>query len=203
MLDMLAADLRAHPADIESAQTQAANAEAQVHRLAGLSAELLDLSRIDAGIPLRSELVELGAVLRSVAGELQARAAERGQTIEVDDGDRVWGIGDPGSVAQIVRILLDNAVVHGASRDAIRTRAQMHDGMAQIVVCDAGPGVPPQDRERIFERFARGTEASEGGFGLGLAIGRELARRMDGDLSLADEQPGARFVLSLAGAPSP
>jgi signal transduction histidine kinase len=203
MLDMLAADLRAHPADIESAQTQAANAEAQVHRLAGLSAELLDLSRIDAGIPLRSELVELGAVLRSVAGELHARAAERGQTIEVDDRDRVWGIGDPGSVAQIVRILLDNAVVHGASRDAIRTRAQMHDGMAQIVVCDAGPGVPPQDRERIFERFARGTEASEGGFGLGLAIGRELARRMDGDLSLADEQPGARFVLSLAGAPSP
>jgi signal transduction histidine kinase len=203
MLDMLAADLRARPADIESARTQAANAEAQVHRLAGLSAELLDLSRIDAGIPLRSELVELGAVLRSVAGELQARATERGQEIEVDDRDPVWGIGDPGSVAQIVRILLDNAVVHGASRDAIRARAQMNDGMAQIVVCDAGSGVPPQDRERIFERFARGAEASEGGFGLGLAIGRELARRMDGDLSLADGQPGAQFVLSLAGAPSP
>ena len=203
MLDMLVADLHARPADVESARTQAANAEAQVHRLAGLSAELLDLSRIDAGIPLRSELVELGAVLRSVAGELEARAAERGQTIEIDDREPVWGIGDPGSVAQIVRILLDNAMVHGASRDAIRARAQVHDGMAQIVVCDSGPGVPPQDRDRIFDRFARGTEASEGGFGLGLAIGRELARRMDGDLSLADEQPGAQFVLSLAGAPSP
>ena len=62
MLDMLVDDLHAEPADVRSARTQAANAEAQVQRLSLLSAELLDLSRIDAGIPLRSELVELPAV---------------------------------------------------------------------------------------------------------------------------------------------
>jgi signal transduction histidine kinase len=203
MLDMLSDDLRARPANVESAQTQAANAEAQVQRLAGLASELLDLSRIDAGIPLRSELVEVGAVLRSAAMELQTRATERGQRIDLDDRDAVWAVGDPGSVAQIVRILLDNALLHGSSQDAIRARAEMQDRMARIVVEDSGAGVSPEDRERIFERFARGTDASEGGFGLGLAIGRELARRMDGDLTLEGGPPGARFVLSLAGAPSP
>ena len=200
---MLNEDLRARPANVESAQTQAASAEAQVHRLSGLAAELLDLSRIDAGIPLRSELVDVGAVLRSVAAELQMRIGERGQSIDVDDRDGVWAVGDPGSVAQIVRILLDNAILHGISDDAIRATAQMHDGMARVVVEDRGAGIAPEDRERIFERFARGADASEGGFGLGLAIGRELARRMDGDLTLEGEPPGARFVLSLAGAPSP
>jgi signal transduction histidine kinase len=57
--------------------------------------------------------------------------------------------------------------------------------------------VAADDRERIFERFARGAQADAGGFGLGLAIGRELARHMDGDLVLEDVPGGARFVLWL------
>src|SRR5204862_2022233 len=112
MLDMLGEDLRTQPVNIESAQTQAANAEAQVQRLSSLAADLLDLSRIDAGIPLRAELVEVGAIVRSVAMELQARG---GAGIELSGDEVVWAVGDPGSVAQIVRILLDNALVHGAS----------------------------------------------------------------------------------------
>jgi signal transduction histidine kinase len=79
------------------------------------------------------------------------------------------------------------------------------DAEATVTVSDRGPGVPPQEREHIFERFHRGSAAgSEGGFGLGLAIGRELAMRMGGDLRLVDaEPPGASFVLSLRAAPSP
>jgi len=69
-----------------------------------------------------------------------------------------------------------------------------------IAVEDDGPGVPGADRERIFARFTRGDRAEAGGFGLGLAIGRELARRMDGDLALEDSEGGARFVLSLPRA---
>jgi signal transduction histidine kinase len=203
MLDMLNADLRSQPADVASAQVQATSAEAQVQRLSWLASKLLDLSRIDAGIPLRSELVEVGAVLRSVATELALRAGEEGQQIEFDDSTDVWAVGDPGSVAQIVGILLDNALQHGSSHEPIRARSEMSDGMARIVVEDHGAGVAPEDRERIFERFERGAGANEGGFGLGLAIGRELARRMDGDLTLEGGSPGARFVLSLAGAPSP
>jgi signal transduction histidine kinase len=200
MLDLLNEDLQARPANLEDAQTQAAKAEAQVQRLSSLAADLLDLSRLDAGIPLRTELVEVGAIVRSVATELEARG---GQGIQLDGDEAVWAVGDPGGVAQIVRILLDNALVHGASDAPIHACAELHDGMARVIVEDGGPGVAPGDRDRIFERFERGAEASEGGFGLGLAIGRELARRMDGDLTLEGEPPGARFVLSLAGAPSP
>src|SRR6478609_159266 len=200
MLDMLNEDLRLEPPDIESARAQSASAEAQVQRLASLAADLLDLSRIDAGIPLRTELVEVGAIVRSVAAELEVRAGTR---IDMDGGQEIWAVGDPGSVAQIVRILLDNALVHGAPDEPVRIHAELGDGMARVVVEDHGPGVPADERDRIFQRFERGADASEGGFGLGLAIGRELARRMDGDLTLEGEPPGACFVLSLAGAPSP
>ena len=199
MLDLLNEDLRAQPADVESARAQAASAEAQVQRLASLAADLLDLSRLDAGIPLRTELVEVGAIVRSVAGELVARP---GAQIDLDDNGAVWAVGDPGSVAQIVRILIDNALVHGLSGQPVHVRAELDNGMARVVVEDHGPGIARDERGRIFERFERGADASEGGFGLGLAIGRELARRMDGDLTLEGDPPGGRVVLSLAGAPS-
>ncbi|MHB1809494.1 MAG: sensor histidine kinase, partial [Solirubrobacteraceae bacterium] len=69
---------------------------------------------------------------------------------------------------------------------------------AEISVLDDGPGIAVEDRERIFERFTRGS-ASSGGFGLGLAIGRELALRMGGSLELAEQDTGAgaRFTLRL------
>jgi signal transduction histidine kinase len=203
MLDMLIDDLEADPVAVESARTQAKNAEYQTDRLSQLAAELLDLSRIDAGLPLRTELVELDAVLRSVIAELDVRLAEQERRIDVDPGDGHWAVGDPGSVAQIVRILLDNALRHAPAPGSVRVRIWMREGMATLAVEDDGPGVPPEDRDRIFERFARGSQATEGGFGLGLAIGRELARQMDGDLSLADSSGRARFVLELPGAPAP
>ena len=72
-------------------------------------------------------------------------------------------------------------------------------------VADTGPGVAADDRDRVFDRFERGREtAGDSGFGLGLAIGRELARRMDGDLLLAGMATGgagARFVLTVPAAP--
>ncbi len=72
-------------------------------------------------------------------------------------------------------------------------------------VCDQGPGVPPADREQIFRRFHRGRDTrGQAGFGLGLAIGRELAERMGGGLALEEtDGPGARFSLRLPAAPSP
>jgi signal transduction histidine kinase len=78
---------------------------------------------------------------------------------------------------------------------------------ASLSVCDRGPGVPPDERELIFERFQRGRDTTgQAGFGLGLAIGRELAERMGGSLVLEDtDRPGASFTLTLpvARAPEP
>ena len=87
----------------------------------------------------------------------------------------------------MVRILLDNALRHAPASSTVRVVPSYHGEKATVAVEDEGPGVLPEDRERIFVRFERGSAPSgESGFGLGLAIGRELARKMGGELRLAD-----------------
>jgi signal transduction histidine kinase len=97
-----------------------------------------------------------------------------------------------------VRILLDNALRVAPAGSTVEVRIGV-GGATAIEVADAGPGVPAAERELIFERFKRGSgRGGEGGFGLGLAIGSELAARMGGELELRDvDGPGATFRLTL------
>jgi signal transduction histidine kinase len=197
MLDLLISDLQTEPPAVADALEQALRADEQTARLSQLANELLDLSRIDAGLPLRREPVELGEVLRSVVAEMEVRFADQGRRAYIDEGNGRWAVGDPGNVAGILRILLDNAIRHTPAGAGVRVEFESGEGRAGIAVQDEGSGVAEDDRDRIFERFARGAQAEAGGFGLGLAIGRELARRMGGDLVLEDASRGARFVLWL------
>jgi signal transduction histidine kinase len=199
MLELLHDDLREGDRDLEEARTLLERARVQSRRLARLASDLLDLSRLDAQVKLRSEPVELGELSRAVLAEFELGTAERGlsTSLEVAEG-QVWALGDPGSVARILRILLDNAVRH--SPEGTEVRVELHNGRsAELSVSDEGPGVALDDRETIFERFQRGREtAGIGGFGLGLAIGRELAARMGGQLVLDESYgPGAKFTLRL------
>ena len=108
-----------------------------------------------------------------------------------------WVRADPGAVARIARILLNNAHRHGGRHGRIVLRVVP----CAIEVSDSGPGVPPGEEDTIFERFRRGPEASEdGGFGLGLAIGRELAEQMGGELRLVGNRGGATFRATFAPA---
>ena len=199
MLELLDDDLGEGRVDLDDAHAQIAGAQRQLRRLEHLASDLLDLSRLDAEAPLRSEPVELGELTRAVAAEFELRAAERGLSIDVVPPIAAcWAKGDPGAVARIVRILLDNALRFAPAEVPVRVNAAYHGERATIEVQDAGPGVPPDERALIFERFQRGSSTGgEEGFGLGLAIGRELARRLGGDLTLDDAAHGARFVLSL------
>jgi signal transduction histidine kinase len=203
MLDGLRGDLEHPRVDLEHARAAVEHADVQAERLSNLTSELLDLSRIDAGVPLRSELFELIELARSAHAELDGRAREAGRPVLVLPSTSCWAIGDPGSAAQILRILLDNALRHGGG--PVSVAIERRNGMAAAVVHDEGPGIPPVDRERIFARFERGASANPGpGFGLGLAIGRDLARRMGGELALDEPAgPGGRFVLTLPRAPAP
>jgi signal transduction histidine kinase len=206
-MELLEEDLGNGGLDIPDAQRQVANARRELRRLAVLAGELLDLSRLDAQVPLRSEPVELGELARAVAAEFELSARERGLSVEAVPPERpCWGRGDPDAVARVVRILLDNALRYGPPGEPVRILVAGDRDEVTLDVIDRGPGIPSEEREHIFERFHRGAAAgSEGGFGLGLAIGRELARRMSGDLRLADGYArGARFVLTLpAATPSP
>jgi signal transduction histidine kinase len=199
MLELLDDDLQTGDPDLADARSLLERARTQSRRLARLAADLLDLSRLDAQVQLRSEPVELGELSRAVLAEFDLGTEERGIISTLDDSvGQVWAHGDPGSIARIVRILLDNAVRVSPQGGEVSVALKGGDNVS-LTVHDEGPGVPPDERELIFERFQRGRLASgTAGFGLGLAIGRELAERMGGELVLErTDLPGATFTLRL------
>jgi signal transduction histidine kinase len=206
-LELLADDLDPSRLDIEDARERTARAREQSRRLSSLATDLLDLSRLDAEAPLRTEPVELSELCRAVAAEFERRAEEHDVDIEMRPAHHpCWAQGDPGATARIVRILLDNAIGVSPQGTSVCLSTKVSGKDVETVVSDSGPGVSEDERDRIFERFQRGA-ASRGrsGFGLGLAIGRELAQRMGGSLELRGlgedgEPPGARFALRLPTA---
>ncbi|MGH2850497.1 MAG: sensor histidine kinase, partial [Solirubrobacteraceae bacterium] len=111
-LELLHEDLEYDAVDLDDARARVASARRQAHRLSSLAKDLLDLSRIDARLPLRSEPVALAETARAVAAEFDRSAADRGVRVALDEiGDGpIWAQADPGSVARVVRILLDNAL---------------------------------------------------------------------------------------------
>ncbi|MGH2858619.1 MAG: sensor histidine kinase [Solirubrobacteraceae bacterium] len=205
MLELLRDDLHDDHPDLQDARALVERAHAQARRLGRLAADLLDLSRIDAHVQMRSEPVELGELSRAVLAEFDLGTEKRGIRSALEDlGGSVWALGDPGSIAQILRILLDNAVRASPVGGEVKVTLA-RTPRAGISVRDHGPGVSADERDSIFERFRRGRDtAGQAGFGLGLAIGRELAQRMGGELVLEDVPgPGATFTLRLPAARAP
>jgi signal transduction histidine kinase len=207
MLELLEDDLHTDHLDLEDARQRTTRAREQSRRLSHLASDLLDLSRLDAEINLRSEPLELGEMCRAVAAEFELAAREQQVCLEIKQPPNAcWVNADPGAVARIVRILLDNALQVAPAQSSIHMEPSATPPWAQITVSDQGPGVPAQERELIFERFQRGSATpARSGFGLGLAIGRELAVRMGGSLELLDSPPsqkagGAYFLLRLRSA---
>jgi signal transduction histidine kinase len=169
----------------------------QVERLRKLSVDLLDLSRLESGsLELRPEQVDLSELTRSVSGEFEPVLAQHDSHLEVRvPTGRIETVCDPVRVAQIVRILIDNALVHTPSGSRIVVSTRRSDGHVRLAVRDDGEGIDPQALGRIFEPFYTADDAQ--GSGLGLAIASELAECMAGRLSV-DSQPGETiFTLEL------
>ena len=169
----------------------------QVERLQKLSVDLLDLSRLDSGsVELHTEPVDLAELTRSIAGEFHPRLAEHQTDLQLDvpeDGPNACC--DRERVAQIMRILLDNALRHTPEGTDVIVSANRYNGAAELTVADTGPGLPAGARSKVFERFYTGDAAR--GAGLGLAIARELAERMDGRLVLSTDGGNTAFTLEL------
>jgi signal transduction histidine kinase len=124
MLELLSEDLHGEPVDLDDARARVSRAQVQSRRLGGLAKDLLDLSRIDARLELRSEPVELVETARAVTAEFDLRAREHEVAIVLDQiGDGAWAQADPGSVARIVRIMLDNALQVAPNHSMIEVRA--------------------------------------------------------------------------------
>ena len=206
MLELLGEGLGDREPDMEDARDLLDRARAQSRRLGRLAADLLDLSRIDAQVQLRSEPVELGELGRAVLAEFELTSGERSVRSALAGREApLWALGDPGSIARILRILLDNSLRASPPDGCVTVTLAHEDDGVRISVSDEGRGVREEEREAIFERFSRGRDtAGQAGFGLGLAIGRELAQRMGGDLVLEpDAGCGATFTLHLPAARAP
>jgi signal transduction histidine kinase len=169
----------------------------QVQRLGRLSVNLLDLSRLESGsLELRPEQVDLAELTRSVSGEFEPTLAQHDSHLELRlPSRRIEAMCDPVRVAQIMRVLIDNALTHTAAGTRIVVTASRVDGYVRLAVRDDGEGIDSKALPRIFEPFYTADDAQ--GSGLGLAIASELAERMNGWLSVSSRPGETTFTLQI------
>jgi signal transduction histidine kinase len=175
----------------------------QVERLARLVEQLLDLSKLEAGVvPLERSTFTVAALLEPVVEEWRARAEVRDLRLETSIEPPAFTLdGDEERLRQVVGNLVANAIRHSPRGGRVLVRAEAEDGIARLEVLDDGPGIPPSEAERVFERFYRSDPAraaGEGGSGLGLAIARWIVELHGGRIRAEPLEPqGCRIVVEL------
>lgn len=168
----------------------------QIDRLEDLTANLLDLSKLDAGaMKVETTDVDLAKVGRAMTREAAAIAKSNETGIEIRVSGKPVASADLLRVEQTVRILIDNAIRHTPSGTKVTVTAVEEGKQVSLIVGDDGPGISARDREKIFDRFWTGDEA--GGSGLGLPIARQLAERMKGNLEVSARKGHTAFTLTL------
>jgi signal transduction histidine kinase len=164
----------------------------QMEQLVG---DLLFLARAErGGEERRADLVDLDDV---VIEEATRARSSTSATIDTGNVSAAPVVGDADELRRLVRNLTENAVRHAGG--SIRLSLVSDDGGVRLDVVDDGPGIPPADRERVFDRFTRldGVRSRSSGSGLGLAIARAIAERHDGTLEAVACDSGAHFVLRM------
>lgn len=150
--------------------------------------------------PRHGGVVDLAALAAEAVVMLDARAEERGVTINLQAEQPLHATGEERAVIQVLVNLIGNAVRHSPEGGSVTLTFGRTQGTASVTVADEGAGIAPADQQRIFERFERANEDAAG-TGLGLAISRRLARSLGGDVTL-ESVPGrgAHFTLTLPAA---
>ncbi len=170
-------------------------------RLARIIEDLLQLGRIESGrLPLAPEELGVGPAVDAAAQVISTLRTKRHAFVNAVAGDaKVYA--DRKALSQILVNLIENAAKYCPPESRIEVSADERDGMRRILVRDNGPGIPPQDLPRIFERFYRGDKsrnaAGEPGTGLGLAICKHLATEMGGRIEAESDGRGTTFFLFL------
>ncbi|THD65004.1 ATP-binding protein [Phenylobacterium sp.] len=174
---------------------QKAKMSADIDQMEAMISAALTFVR-DASRPGERTPLELSSLLESLCDEM----AETGASTEVESGEKVVLQGDPMALRRLFSNLLENAVKYGGRA---RTRVFLADQNAVVEIEDDGPGIPPAEREKVFEPFYRrepSRSRQTGGIGLGLAVVRSIARGHGGDVDLVNRVGGgltARVQLPL------
>lgn len=183
-----------------------------IHGALEIIQDLLDLSRAEAGdLPVEHRPVRLDRLVEEVVEEYRGSAAASGHTLQLAlSPDRPIALTDGARVRQILGNLLANAIKYTPGTGHIGVAVGLEPNGAGprpgrwvcVRVSDTGPGIRPEDRDRIFEEFQRLAETTVRGHGLGLSISRRLARLLGGDITVESEVgQGSTFVLWLPGEP--
>jgi signal transduction histidine kinase len=193
---------RRAPRTEEELRETLASCERAALRIERVVEDLLQLARADAQLESPElDVVDLSTLARDIVSQLQPLAGRHGVVLDCD-GEPASVVGSTERLRTLVTCLTTNAVEHGGSHAEVRTG--LEGDQARLCVRDNGPGIPPGDIERIFERFQRVDPArsrKSGGGGLGLAIARQIALAHGGTLT-ASNRPGggACFLLCLPRA---
>ena len=132
--------------------------------------------------------------LEAALSELAPYAASR--KVELRHGEIVQAevLGDADSLLILLRNLLDNAIRYSPEQSRIQASIRLFDDTAVVTIDDSGPGIPPQDRERVFDRFYRVPGTPQGGSGLGLSIVKTIAERHQAAIALGDASLGGLAI---------
>ncbi len=194
---------------VESKRDQyVATLRREAERLGHLVENVLAYARIEGRRTQSSQDLILDEVLDRFVPRLRERCAEANITLRVElapDAAAARIRVDPTAVEQVLFNLVDNAAKYapGGDQDEIVVEAVAEANRVRVAVRDYGPGIPPRERRKVFEPFAkshRDEAGSKPGVGLGLALCRRLAEQLGGSLTLESANPGARFVLDLPRA---
>lgn len=183
---------------LEQYSSYAKDIASAARHLSELVGDLEDLDAIDKpDFKVAKEPVELGDIAQRVAGLLALKAADHQIELVVPDQEiKGHVVGEFRRVLQIALNLLGNAIRY--SPGGSKVKIEIDPAGPSLSVIDEGPGIPVEDRERVFTKFERLGRSGDGGSGLGLYISRKLARAMGGELSIgAGEGGGANFTLRL------
>lgn len=195
-LTRLRADLEelAVAADTAETQTRAAAALEEAARLQSMFEALLRIARLQSGAVRPSAQVDLSTLLTDAAELHRPAAEDRRQTLTEEVTPGLFVAGERDLIFQMVSNLLDNAVKFAPEGGRVTLEGRAPPGGVEIVVSDSGPGVPEEDRKRVFERFWR-SDCAARGFGLGLSLVAAAAEAHGAAVELGDAGPGLRVVV--------
>jgi two-component system phosphate regulon sensor histidine kinase PhoR len=170
-------------------------------RLSRLTADLLDIARLEAGYRPRVETVAVQVAVDTVLATLLGKATDKGIALEESVPRELKVTAERAALEQILTNLVDNAIKYTPAGGKVRVTAEARGAKVRLTVADSGAGIPAEHHARLFERFYRVDDARSrdlGGTGLGLAIVKHLALANGGDVGVESEPgKGSRFIVSL------
>jgi signal transduction histidine kinase len=175
----------------------------QAERLARLTDDLLDVSRMASGqLALSTERLDLGELLEDLLEDQRENATRAGSTLHFERPEPTWVTWDRTRIQQAIAAMLSNAIRYGSGKP-VELALVASAEVVEVSVRDHGVGIEATAQDRIFERFERATSArSNGGLGLGLYVAREIARAHRGDITVSST-PGVGSVFTFKSPRDP